>query len=413
MSAPLGLFQGFGIEIEYMIVDRESLDVRPLADALLAAETGAVEGETRRGAMEWSNELALHLIEVKTAGPVPSLVDVPAAFLGEVRHVDALLEPMGARLMPGGAHPWMDPEREFRIWPHEGREIYTAFDRIFDCRGHGWANLQSVHLNLPFADDHEFGRLHAATRFLLPLLPALAASTPFLEGRPTGWLDTRLQVYRSNARRVPSVSGSVVPEPVFSRADYEGELLAGIYRDLAPLDPEGVLRHEWVNARGCIARFDRNALEIRVLDAQECPAADLAIDAAIVAVLRGLARDDPAAQGRLRSFDTERLSEILWAVARDGQDAKLEDAAYLEALGLAGASTRVGDLWRALLDRHLATLPEAGDWLPVLETILAEGCLARRLLRRIGGDLRRDHLREVYRELCDCLQENRLFHAPA
>jgi hypothetical protein len=32
-----------------------------------------------------------------------------------------------------------------------------------------------------------------------------------------------------------------------------------------------VLRHEWVNARGAIARFDRSAIEIRVLDVAECP----------------------------------------------------------------------------------------------------------------------------------------------
>ena len=32
-----------------------------------------------------------------------------------------------------------------------------------------------------------------------------------------------------------------------------------------------------MNSRGAIARFDRNAIEIRVIDVQECPKADLAI----------------------------------------------------------------------------------------------------------------------------------------
>ena len=31
----LGLFRGLGIEIEYMIVDAESLSIRPIADELL------------------------------------------------------------------------------------------------------------------------------------------------------------------------------------------------------------------------------------------------------------------------------------------------------------------------------------------------------------------------------------------
>jgi hypothetical protein len=90
--------------------------------------------------------------------------------------------------------------------------VYEAFDRIFDCRGHGWANLQSAHLNLPFSDAEEFGRLHAAIRLLLPILPALAASSPVMDGRLTGRVDSRLDVYRHNARRVPQVSGRVVPE---------------------------------------------------------------------------------------------------------------------------------------------------------------------------------------------------------
>ena len=80
---------------------------------------------------------------------------------------------MGCTLLPGGVHPWMDPSKETRLWPHEYNEVYRSFDRIFGCAGHGWSNLQSTHLNLPFADDDEFGRLHAAIRAILPLLPAL------------------------------------------------------------------------------------------------------------------------------------------------------------------------------------------------------------------------------------------------
>src|SRR5690606_27081536 len=113
--------------------------------------------------------------------------------------------------------------------------------------------------------DDELARLHAAIRLLLPLLPALAASSPYVEGRATPELDHRLLVYRENAARVPSVSGMVVPEHIVSAMDYQQRVLQPIYDDLAPLDPEGLLRHEWVNARGCIARFDRGALEVRVL----------------------------------------------------------------------------------------------------------------------------------------------------
>ncbi|HET9233312.1 MAG TPA: glutamate-cysteine ligase family protein, partial [Candidatus Eisenbacteria bacterium] len=188
---PLGLFDAYGVELEYMIVDATTLDVRPIADTLLGPE-----GDVDRGAATWSNELALHVIEIKNSEPAPRLTGLARVFQDEVREVNRRLAPQGAMLLPTGMHPWMDPDREFRTWPHEGGPVYGTFHRIFDCRGHGWANLQSVHLNLPFANDAEFGRLHAAIRLVLPLLPALAASSPARSGRLTGFMDTRLNVYR-------------------------------------------------------------------------------------------------------------------------------------------------------------------------------------------------------------------------
>ena len=281
----------------------------------------ALEGEISRGAMAWSNELARHVIELKTDGPVPTLSGVAERFAGEVGQIESRLAPLGACLMPAGMHPWMEPARDFALWPHGDRVIYEAFDRIFDCRGHGWSNLQSMHLNLPFAGDAQFGALHAAVRALLPRLPALAASSPFKEGRHAGWLDGRLEVYRDNAARVPSVTGVVVPEPIFTRADYLA-LLEKIYADLAPLDPAGTLRHEWVNARGAIARFDRDAIEIRVLDAQECPRADLAIAAAVSAVLRALCA--PEQQAPLRALETAPLAALFQQIARRAGEALVD-----------------------------------------------------------------------------------------
>jgi gamma-glutamyl:cysteine ligase YbdK (ATP-grasp superfamily) len=406
---PLGLFEGYGVEIEYAIVDRESLAVRPLADRLIEAEHGDVENEIERGPMAWSNELALHVIELKTNGPVARLEGLDEVFQAEIVHVDALLARMGARLMPTGMHPFMDPERDFALWPHGDRAIYETFHRIFDCRGHGWSNLQSMHLNLPFEGDAQFRRLHDAVRLLLPLLPALAASSPLREGRATGSLDTRLEVYRTNAARVPSVSGAVVPERALDRAGYEREILGRIYADLAPLDPEGVLRHEWVNARGAIARFDRGALEIRVLDTQECPRADLAVAAATAGVLRGLVEAEAGAGGE--GPPLQRLAALLGETARRGGEAEVDDAGLLRALGLPERARPAHEVWRELVARHVAPTPGFETWREALETILGEGCLARRILRRLGGDLRPEAVRAVYAELCECLRRGRLFRA--
>lgn len=404
----LGLFQGHGIELEYMIVDAETLDVRPLADAVIAAEHGAVENEIERGAFAWSNELARHVIEIKTLGPSPTLVGLAEGFAREVARIEAHLAGHGARLLSSGMHPWMDPAREFELWPHGDRAIYEAFDRIFDCRGHGWSNLQSMHLNLPFADDGEFGRLHAAIRALLPLVPALAASSPFTEGRFAGALDARLAAYRANARRVPSISGAVIPEPIFTRSGYEA-LLERLYADLAPLDPGGTLRHEWVNARGCIARFDRMAIEIRLLDVQERPRADLAVAAALTRVARDLCTAPEATQGRLRALETGRLAALLARTTAEGDAATVDDSAYRAALGIAGGPVRAGEVWQALLREALDDDPAVREHRDALEVLLDEGCLARRILARAGRRPSRGTLRDVYRELADCLREDRSF----
>src|SRR5690606_13900663 len=208
-------------------------------------------------------------------------------------------------------HPWMDPHTEMKLWPHEFSPVYEAFNRVFDCRGHGWANLQSMHVNLPFAGDEEFGRLHAAIRLVLPILPALAASSPIMDGRLTGLMDTRLEVYRHNARRVPEVSGQVIPERAFTQADYDAQIFAPLYAAIEPLDSEGVLRDEFLNARGAIARFSRGSIEIRLLDVQECPQADLAICRAVVAVLEALVGERWTSVSEQQSFEVAPLAELL------------------------------------------------------------------------------------------------------
>ena len=410
MSPALRLFEAVGIELEYAIVDAETLAVRPIADRLLEAASGRVAGEIERGPLAWSNELALHLVELKTNGPAPGLAGLAAAFAAGVAEANALLAPLGARLMPTAMHPWMDPARELVLWPHEYAEVYASFDRIFGCREHGWANVQSMHLNLPFAGDAEFARLHAAVRVLLPILPALAASSPFVGGRATGLCDNRLEFYRGHARRIPSLVADVIPEEVFDRAGYEGLILARLRADLAPHDPEGRMRPEWMNARGAIARFDRDAIEIRLLDAQECPRADLAIAAAVVGVLRALVEAAPGGGREPRGFPLAPLAAILREATTRGDEARIADAGYLELLGWKGrAPCRAGDLWRDLAERSLAGRCDS-DAEAALAVILGEGCLARRMLRRADG-AEGEGLRELFTELCGCLAEGRLLRA--
>ena len=411
-TSALHAFSAFGVEIEYMIVDAASLDVKPSADRVLQRLAGSahVPAEVARGILGWSNELVLHVIELKNPRPVVDLAALAADLQAEVRAIRPTLASLGMRLLPGAAHPWMDPGTEAAIWQHEGRAVYQAFDRIFDCRRHGWANVQAVHINLPFANDAEFERLHAAVRILLPLVPALAASSPFVEGRASGMLDTRMAFYRSNATKVPAVAGLVVPDTYTSRAHYRTDLLAPLMTAIAPHDPQGLLRHEWLNARGAIARFDRSAIEIRVVDVQEHPRADVALAALFADVAWWLYHEHSASLMRQQALDTAQLASTLQACSRDAERAQVDDDALLRVLGMPAGVCRADVVWRHVAEAlERAGAPHRALWAARVDWLLARGTLARRLLSAAGPTPDRASLRAVYRELADCLDAGQDF----
>lgn len=402
---PLALFEGVGVELEYMIVDAQTLAVRPVADAILRDADGTPCGSLEVGQMGWSNELVAHVIELKTKRPATSLPEVARHAQEDVREINRRLQATGACLLPTAMHPWMDPRTETHLWPHEYGEVYQAFNRVFGCQGHGWSNLQSMHLNFPFADDAEFARLHAAIRLVLPLLPALAASSPVMDGRLTGILDNRLAVYRTNCVRVPAITGRVIPEAVFSRADYERNILERIYADIAPHDPEGILQDEWLNARGAIARFGRQSIEIRLLDIQECPAADLAIAELILRVLRRLVAGEWSSLEFQQSFTEDELAPTLDQTIQHAGQAVVDQPQLLQAFGLPPGVRTVRAVWESLAERVLPAVEAASQpWLSALEVILDRGCLARRIQSALGASPSRARLHAVYRELAGHLE---------
>jgi len=408
--ARLKLFEKVGVELEYMIVDAESLDVLPIADKVLRGPADEVVNDIERGPVAWSNEIVNHVLEVKTNGPAQA-ADAALAreFQQTVRDLNGILAQHGARLLPTAAHPWMDPLRETILWPHDYSVVYQAYDRIFGCQGHGWSNLQSVHINLPFANDDEFGRLHAAIRLLLPILPAIAASSPIIEGAPTGFLDTRLEYYRTNSIRIPSITGGVIPEPVFTEAEYRKEIYERTWADIAPHDPDGVLQDEFLNSRGAIARFGRGAIEIRVLDLQECPAQDIAVVSAIVAVLKALVSEQFCTYKEQRAMASEPLRELFLDCVRNGENATMKQPAILRALGMEWAPNhRVRDVWMNLMDQSDFAAGVDYEQHP-LHAILQHGTLARRILKARGEDPSRDRLMAIYRRLADCLHHGETF----
>ncbi|MFH2145161.1 MAG: glutamate-cysteine ligase family protein [Candidatus Omnitrophota bacterium] len=408
------LLEAAGVELEYVIVDDADLSIKPIADEILkSAAKGEIVQEAKFGNIAWSNEFTLHVIEIKTIGPQNLFSGLEALLFEQAMRINALLKPFKAMLLPGGSHPLMRPKSETKLWPHGNREIYDTYERIFGCRSHGWSNLQSTHLNISFNGDEEFSRLHAAVRLVLPLIPALCASTPVIGGKPSGWLDTRLVYYAQNQSKIPSISGEIIPEPgIRSRQEYEDRILKPMYRDIAVFDKKGLLQEEWLNSRGAIARFERSAVEIRIIDSQECIQAEIAVCGFIAEVIRTLVEERWIGFGKQRDWDNPGLVKIYRDILKQGMAAIINDRAYLAAFGYkkqSGACT-AGQLWRHLMQ---TVLPQENKkfkkWRGALEIILGEGNLAERITVALKAGSSRKQIIDVYRKLAAALQDDRLF----
>lgn len=404
------LFQGYGIELEYMLVDRETLSIRPITDELLKHELGVYGSDFENGVVTWSNELVLHVIELKSTKPELNFNALENAFAENIKRINAILSGWNAMLLPTAAHPFMNPLLETKLWPHDSNEVYDIYNKIFDCRGHGWSNVQSTHLNLPFYDDEEFAKLHAAVRLILPLLPALCASSPILDGKLTGTQDTRLNYYKINQCKIPSITGKVIPEAVFSKRNYNNIIYDKIKNDIQEYDPDHILNPIWVNSRGAIPRFDRGSIEIRLMDIQECPSADMAILTLVIETIKGLVGEKFIDYESQMKMKTDMLSSILNQTIEKGQEVVITNTEFLNAFGFNGSACLARELWLSILDKLVGLGNSALDkWRPELDIIFKEGNLSTRIVKSLGADPSHQQIIKVYRNLSDCLAQNRMF----
>lgn len=237
----------------------------------------------------FGKELQLHVMEIKANAPFKSPLLFEETMQNAVASLlDFLKKKYHVHLLGTGMHPLLRLE-ETSVWSHRHRKIYHELGKIFNLKQHGWLNIQSFHLNLPYSKEEKGVLLHNLLAGLCAYLPAISASSPICEGAIGPNVDNRLYFYKVNQREVPSVTGDVVPEPVSSFAQYREDVIGQYSQDLAQAGAgKAILFKEWVNSRGVIFRFDRSALEVRVMDEQECVKSDVALSCFIRAALRGL-----------------------------------------------------------------------------------------------------------------------------
>jgi glutathione synthase/RimK-type ligase-like ATP-grasp enzyme/gamma-glutamyl:cysteine ligase YbdK (ATP-grasp superfamily) len=403
MRTPWRLFEVAGLELEYPTVDEE-LNVVALVEPAFRAIAGRGTSDIELDHVGFSNEIADHVFEVKTLEPVHSLRDAEEAVASGIdRFSEVLRQEWNARLLPTAMHPWFDP-RDARLWTRSGLRIYTTYAQIFDIRTHGWMNVHATHLNLPFGDERETMAMHTAAALLLPYLPAVAASSPVHDGELQPHADARLAWILQHQSRIPATCGRIIPEIVDSYGAYRREILQPMYAALDAFPHSEPIRQEFLNSRGAVLRFARKALEVRVLDTQECVRMDVAITVFVRAALRALT--DEVLAGRIEVPAHHVLVADFEACIRDGS------RATVMAPHLSGGPGPVRQVLSSLLERaqRCVSTGEA-DYLRLVEDIVAQGTLSERIRARLepfaGSDNAfRDALRGVYSELADCLVSN-------
>ena len=344
----------------------------------------------------FGKELQLHVMEIKANAPFKS----PALFEETMQDAvstiqDFLLEKYHAHLLGTGMHPLLRLE-ETGIWPHRHQQIYQEYSKVFNLKRHGWLNIQSFHLNLPYSKQDDGVRLHNQLAELCAYLPAIAASSPICEGKMGANVDNRLQFYRENQREVPSVTGDVIPETATSFVQYKQEVIGKYSRDLSKAGVgKTLLLKEWVNSRGVIFRFDRRALEIRVMDEQECIKSDVAISCFIRASIRGLI----AAEAEL--LPHQLLVNDFNSVVANGLNAEVQHPR--------------GKTARKVCQSFLKLALENADedekrYLWLIEKRIEEGNLSELIREKVSRKAQKtdleEALRSVYSTLMRCLVNN-------
>jgi predicted glutamate--cysteine ligase len=226
----------------------------------------------------------------------------------------------------------------------------------------------SVHINIGISDPELLMRACRLIRMEAPLFLALSASSPFLDGKATGYHSTRWRVFPHTPVHVPLFT---------SHAHHiqwvEEQLAAGTMQNV---------RHLWASVRpnGDRRPYDLNRLELRICDLVTDPIALLAIAALLEARILQLIENpdlDPLTQS---SFSAEELISLTAAneiaAATSSLDAQL--------LHWQDGRTITARDWIAELYQEVWALAKQqgfGCFLSPLQKILREGNEAQQWLQ--------------------------------
>lgn len=392
------MLEVLGPEHEFSVVD-EYIKPLPIVDLVIKRLCKRIRNNVYFSNFVFGKELQKHVAEFKAINPFKSPLRFEETMYEAVLEISDVLDGFKAQLLGMGMHPILILD-ETKIWDHRDKQIYNALDQIFNLKQHGWMNIQSFHLNLPF--NHEAGavRLYNILASVLPYIPAISAASPIYESRFGKFVDNRLHFYALNQLKIPSITGEIIPEPINSFENYRNLTIRRYSADLINVNaPKYIVNKEWINSRGAIFRFDRKAIEIRIMDEQECIKSDVALSCFIRALLRGLMQDVE------RDLPHSLLVKDLYAIMRDGLNAKVNHPKSSTARGVC----------RYFLDiAYKNAFPEERSYLPIVKKRIEGGNLSEKIAEHIRRRSQKTDLKEailtIYSTLALKLRRNEIYN---
>jgi glutamate---cysteine ligase / carboxylate-amine ligase len=288
-----------GVEEEFSILEPQTLDLAPrFAELRAASESDEILRDSVTG------ELISSEIEI-ISGIGADLHDALARQRERRRRLFALVATHGATLGSTGTHPWADYREQPIIDTEHYRRVEEGLKYV------AWRNNTfSLHVHFGVRDIDRAVRVCDRLRPVLPLLLAISANSPYLDGRDSGLHSARTQSFTKSFPRCG------VPDAFGGWRAYR-EYIDFLVRTNSIVEFTQV----WWSVR---PHFSFGTVEVRICDAQASAPESDALASLMVACIAQATRDvdegvpfvDPAPR---------LIEENMWRAIRFGLDGKLID----------------------------------------------------------------------------------------
>jgi carboxylate-amine ligase len=288
-----------GVEEEFSIVDPETLELVPRFEQLrVAADGDPVLREAVAG------ELISSEIEI-ISGVGSDLHDALARQRERRARLFALTASHGLALGATGTHPWADYREQPIIDTEHYRRVEEGLKYV------AWRNNTfSLHVHVGMAGIDRAVRVCDRLRPVLPLLLAISANSPYLDGRDSGLHSARTQAFTKSFPRCG------VPDPFGGWSAYR-DYIEFLLRTRSIVEFTQV----WWSVR---PHFRFGTVEVRICDAQATARESDALAALMVACIAQAARDVDE-QTPFVDPPPRLIEENMWRAIRFGLDGRLID----------------------------------------------------------------------------------------